>query len=190
LINNKVYIGQSVSPRNRWNRHKSDAKLGKGKSHLSFAIRKYGIENFLHEILLEVYSLEEIDQAEIDHIKKYNSSDKNYGYNISLGGNGKRIVSEQTRIKIAQARLGKVATEETKSRMSQSMIGKNRSEENGMFGTLSEDTSLAKLTLLQAINIRQEYVVGIISMDDLAIKYNVSKKTILNIIHNRTYKEN
>jgi hypothetical protein len=50
-------------------------------------------------VIAQAKTLEDIDQTEIDCIKQYKSSDKKYGYNIALGGNGKRIVSERTRKK-------------------------------------------------------------------------------------------
>lgn len=188
LINGKVYIGQSVNPQRRWSRHKSDAKLSINKKHLTNAIKKYGVHNFICEVIAQAKTLEDIDQVEIDSIKQYRSSDKNYGYNISLGGNGKRIVSEQTRKKISQFMTGRKPSEETKIRRSKSMIGKNVGEKNGMFGMASENTSCAKLTVTKAIQIRKEYFIESISSLKLAIKYDVSKKTILNIIHNKTYK--
>lgn len=67
------------------------------------------------------------------------------------------------------------------------MIGKNAGEKNGMFGTASEDASCAKLTLIQANEIRKEYLAGGTSSPKLAKKYGVSKKTILNILHNKSY---
>jgi DNA invertase Pin-like site-specific DNA recombinase len=60
---------------------------------------------------------------------------------------------------------------------------------NGMFGIASEDNPCAKLILKQAIEIREEYKTGLISTSKLSKKYNVSKKTILNILHNKIYKE-
>ena len=189
LINNKIYIGQSINPQNRWNRHKSDAKLGKNKKHFANSIRKYGVQNFIFEVIAQARFLEDIDKVEIDCIKQYKSSDPKFGYNISLGGNGKRIMSDQTKKKISKFRTGKKATEETKSRMSQSMIGKNSGDKNGMFGVLSENASCAKLTFIKAFEIRKEYFIDGISSLKLAKKYSVSKKTILNIIHNKIYRE-
>jgi len=188
LINGKIYIGQSVNPQGRWCRHKSDAKLGKNKKHFANAIRKYGVYNFIFEIIVQAKSLEDIDQAEIDCIKQYKASDKNYGYNISLGGNGKRIVSEQTRKKISEFMSGRVPSEENLKRRSKSMIGKNVGEKNGMFGVTSENASCAKLTLIKAIEIRKEYFTDGISSLKLAKKHSVSKKTILNILHDKIYK--
>ena len=69
--------------------------------------------------------------------------------------------------------------------MSKSMIGKNIGVKNGMYGKASAH---AKLTKEQAILIREEYVYGNISMLKLSKKFNVSKRTILNIIKLKIYK--
>lgn len=187
IIDQKVYIGQSVNPKNRWGRHKCDARLKKSKSHLSSALRRYGFDNFLFEIIVQARSLEDIDDLEIACIQQYQSSNKEHGYNISLGGNGKRMVSEETKKKISLFRTGKKASRETIKRMSQSMAGKNKGIKNGMFGTPSEHTTCAKLTISQAYEIRKEYASGSTFSTKLAKKYGVSKKSILNILHNKTY---
>lgn len=186
LLNDKIYIGQSKNPSARWRRHKSDSKLLKNKSHLGCAIRKYGIDNFRFEIIVQAKSLEDIDYAEVLCIKQYKSSDRKFGYNISEGGNGKRIVSQETRDKIAKINTGKKASIETKHKMSQSMLGKNSGKNNGMFGIRSPN---AKLTMKQISKIRKDYESGNVSYLDLSVKYNVSKKTIINIIKLRIYKK-
>jgi len=187
-VNNKIYIGQTINPKARWSRHRSDARSKekiKRDRHLCCAIRKYGIDSFIFEIILQARSLEAIDEAEIICIKQYNSSDRNFGYNISYGGNGKRIVSENTKKKLSLLNLGKKASDETKMKMSSSMLGKNSGQENGMYGKTPKH---AKLTLQQAKQIRSLYQESK-SMTKLAKMFNVSKKTILNIIHNKIYKD-
>lgn len=187
-VNGKIYIGQTINPKARWSRHKADAKsLEKIKRnrHLCCAIRKYGIEYFIFEIIAQAKSLEDIDLSEITCIQQYNSSDRYFGYNISLGGNGKRIMSESTKKKLSLLNIGKKASEETKNKMSSSMLGKNAGIRNGMYGSKSKH---AKLTLQQAKEIRILYPT-IKSMTKLSIMFDVSKKTILNIIHGKIYRE-
>jgi group I intron endonuclease len=187
-VNKKVYIGQTINPKARWSRHRSDARSQekiKRDRHLCCAIRKYGVENFIFEVIAQAKCLEDIDEVEIACIKQYNSSDRNFGYNISYGGNGKRMVSENTKKKLSLLNLGKKASDETKIKMSSSMLGKNSGQENGMYGRTPKH---AKLTLQQAKEIRflhQESK----SMTKLAKMFNVSKKTILNIIHNKIYRD-
>jgi hypothetical protein len=51
------------------------------------SIRKYGIENFIFEILEECNE-EELNDKEIYWIKYYDATNKEKGYNIKLGGEG------------------------------------------------------------------------------------------------------
>jgi len=83
LINKKVYIGiTSHPPEHRW-------RNGKGYSHnphFDASIIKYGWENFSHEILCENLSKEEAELKEIELIRKYNSNNEEFGYNLTSGG--------------------------------------------------------------------------------------------------------
>jgi group I intron endonuclease len=47
VVNNKIYIGQSIDIIRRWNQH----KYGKGNIILRNAIKKYGVENFEFTII-------------------------------------------------------------------------------------------------------------------------------------------
>lgn len=91
LINNKIYIGQTIkSVKSRSQDHKSDAK--RRKYPFSRSIAKYGFENFKWEILEQCNSQNELDEKEIEWIDKLNSTNKNIGYNVAIGGNpGKDI---------------------------------------------------------------------------------------------------
>lgn len=81
---NKRYIGiTGQKPKRRWRED------GYGyKDHLYFwkAIQKYGWDNFKHEILFEGLSKEEAEQKEIELISYYKSNYKDFGYNLSSGG--------------------------------------------------------------------------------------------------------
>lgn len=81
--NGKVYIGITKDkPEKRW-------MSGWGyKTCIYFfkAIVKYGWINIKHEILFENLTKKEAEQKEIELISAYNSCDRNFGYNIDLGG--------------------------------------------------------------------------------------------------------
>ena len=86
LINGKAYIGQSRDIIGRWNRHISSMKTG--TQVLYNAMRKYGVENFNFEILIECEE-DLLDLMEIYYIKKYNTyihSENSNGYNMTTGG--------------------------------------------------------------------------------------------------------
>lgn len=116
--NGKVYIGQTQQnpPEKRW-------LYGKGypcNKYFTNAINKYGWNNFMHEILYSGLTQEEANEKEIELISEYKSADRNYGYNISLGGNNVGKFSEETKMKISKSHTGKNLTEEHKKHIRES----------------------------------------------------------------------
>ena len=93
-INGKVYIGQTNNLQKRFNGHKSEAFNPKSKGYnLPFhcAIRKYGIKNFIYEVLEEIEDGESqdfINDREIFFIDFYHSLTTENGYNLTMGGDG------------------------------------------------------------------------------------------------------
>lgn len=88
-INNKVYIGQSLDIKRRWSEHKSRVNEINSNCYnkpLYHSIRKYGIENFLFEIIEEC-APEELNDKEKYYIELFNCIVPN-GYNI-LGSSDK-----------------------------------------------------------------------------------------------------
>jgi group I intron endonuclease len=84
-LNGKVYIGlTSKTIEERYKTHLKHARA-KVNRRLPDAINKYGEDNF--EIFeLEKVLLSEIEEKEIFYIKKYRSIEKEFGYNMTLGG--------------------------------------------------------------------------------------------------------
>lgn len=81
-LNNKIYIGQKKSEI-----FLNNSYLGSGK-YLKHAIEKYGKDNFLVELLDTANSRNELSELEIYYIQKYNSTNRDIGYNIAKGGIG------------------------------------------------------------------------------------------------------
>lgn len=81
LINNKVYIGQSINILARKAEHIKLAKNENYTTNIAKAIRKYGIENFNFEIIEEC-SYKELDIKEEYYINYYDSLNKEKGYNM------------------------------------------------------------------------------------------------------------
>lgn len=91
-INGKVYIGQTYQTlANRWG---SDGRRYKGQIFYN-AIQKYGWDNFEHIILKEGLTQEEANQQEIYYIQLYQSTNKNFGYNVTKGGNSNTLSDKQ-----------------------------------------------------------------------------------------------
>lgn len=81
--NGKVYIGITCqTPSKRWHN-------GKGyyqNKYFTSAIEKYGWQNIKHEILFDSLTKEQAEAKEIELIAFYKSNQREYGYNISVGG--------------------------------------------------------------------------------------------------------
>lgn len=96
--NNKVYIGQTVNPTQRWAQYKSAVKKNPNEQLITRAMNKYGFESFWMEILES--NVENYDEREKFWIQYYNSITPN-GYNLADGGKGcgNGIYSQSSAIK-------------------------------------------------------------------------------------------
>lgn len=97
-INNKSYIGQTCQRvEERWRCHVRDSK--KLNTPFARAIQKYGWETFTKEIIDTAKTKEEANEKEKYWIKYYMTSvqefGKNYGYNITPGGEGTIRITEK-----------------------------------------------------------------------------------------------
>src|ERR1700761_830172 len=114
--NGKMYIGQTTQEfGKRMNQHKNEANHPDrgGCRALYNAIRKYGWDNFVKEIIHEC-SVEELDSLEQYYIENFNTMVPN-GYNLLSGGNKNKKASDETREKIRQAIIHRRQNPETKS---------------------------------------------------------------------------
>lgn len=153
-FNGKAYIGYTkFTLEERWHEHVKSALQLRSQTAFHFAIRKYGIENWEHEVLLEVETLDEAKHAEIQSIKDhwtFVGDQFCYGYNMTQGGDGHSEgykTSIQTRMRQSAAKTGKKLSSEHSQKISQSLIGRTFSdlhlkrlsqcrigEKNGFFG--------------------------------------------------------
>lgn len=146
--NGKMYVGiTSQKPEKRWN-----GGRGYGyNTYFAHAIQKYGWDNFEHEIIEEHLTKEQAELKEVELIKRWDLTNRDRGYNLSHGGDaiGKhseeskrkmsesqrgKVISQETREKIAKANLGKTHTAEHKAYMSKRHSGEN----NPMYGKCGE----------------------------------------------------
>jgi group I intron endonuclease len=88
-VSGKIYIGKTIQHdyELRWKEHKYMCRQEKGGCPaLRDAVRKYGIDAFMFEVLIICFD-EECDRWEREYIKKYDCIAPN-GYNILEGGQG------------------------------------------------------------------------------------------------------
>lgn len=120
VVNGKKYVGQTKRPLAiRWTQHKADSKRGRNTP-LYNAIRKYGVEAFTIEVLTLCDNRDMMDSAEKSYIRLYRTKDRNFGYNLTDGGEGQPGVSPsiQTRAKMRAYKLGRKASPETRALIS------------------------------------------------------------------------
>lgn len=83
-INNKQYFGiTGLKPIYRWG---NSGKGYKNQKIFGEAIKKYGWNNFEHKILFEHLSECKAKEIEVQLIEKYNTTNRKFGYNYSIGG--------------------------------------------------------------------------------------------------------
>jgi group I intron endonuclease len=78
-INGKIYVGKNIT--NDINYMGSGLILGSAK-------KKYGVDNFVKEIIETCSSEEELNEREKYWIERLQSINRDIGYNIAEGGNG------------------------------------------------------------------------------------------------------
>lgn len=118
----KRYVGITKrKPETRW-------RNGQGYQshhpHFYSAIKKYGWENFTHEIVAEGLSKQDAEAKEIELIATYNSNCRECGYNIENGGNSIGKHSVETRRKISQQLRGHKVSAETRAKIRAANLGK------------------------------------------------------------------
>lgn len=90
---NRCYIGQTIQdPNRRRLEHIADSRYTTKEYHFHNAIRKYGIDAFIFEIIDKATTLDKLNTLEEKYIKEFNSV-KN-GFNIRSGGGNKIHHSE------------------------------------------------------------------------------------------------
>jgi len=133
----KVYIGRAVHFKKRMQTHKHTAKSGV-KRPLYDAIRKYGWENFLKEVIDIAEGNEAAYALELKYIKQFDSINK--GYNVSIitsdGGDtweGRKNTAEyralvetsrKNRTGVGNGMYGKHHTKESKDLQKAAAIGR------------------------------------------------------------------
>jgi len=119
-INNKIYIGiTSKEPQKRWKRGHG---YSKDQSRFFNAIKKYGWNNFYHEVVASNLTEEEAKSFEKLLILTLDAKNPDKGYNLTDGGDGC---------------TGYRRTDEQKQESSSRMKGKYSGEKNPMYGTIS-----------------------------------------------------
>jgi group I intron endonuclease len=126
ILNNKLYIGQTVKSKKRWSQHKAYAKNPEQtKQYIHRAMNKHGIENFTFEIIDCAVDQSQADCIEYCLITEYDSRNKEKGYNLWPGGNSRKGFhhSEETKTKLRAIRAKQIFTQESQLKKSKTLKG-------------------------------------------------------------------
>ena len=141
-INNKIYIGITTQkPSDRWRSGYGYI----GNQHFFRAIKKYGWDNFNHEILYENLEENEALEKEKELIQFYNSNNSEFGYNKDNGGRIGKMTPESIE-KVRQWHLGRKLSEETKKKISNHHKGLYTGQNNPMYGKHHTEESKKKMS--------------------------------------------
>lgn len=125
-ISEKAYIGITrLHPRKRWAQHQAHALRENRQSAIGAAIRKYGPETFVLEVLCEGVDEEEAAALERGLIAAFKTLTPN-GYNLTSGGEYRKVLSEESRAKISRAAKGRKMSAEFRAKVSARFKGKSR----------------------------------------------------------------
>ena len=123
LVNGKMYIGLSSNIKQRWRCHKIDLNGNRhDNQYLQNAWNKYGIEKFKFEIIEEC-EITSLSKKEGHYILKYETCNKEKGYNMNYGGEFK-LHTEEVKQKISEKHKGKILSDITKEKLSKANKGK------------------------------------------------------------------
>lgn len=138
-INNKKYVGQTI--RSFQDRIREYHK-GFGNSYINNAFNKYGWDSFEFKIIDTADNLDELNNKEIQYIQKYKSNNKEFGYNIELGGKN-AIPDTETLEKMSKSHLGIIQNDDWVNKR----IAKAGSDEAKKYGRVKTDEEKLKISL-------------------------------------------
>jgi group I intron endonuclease len=190
--NGMIYIGQTIQTlEDRWRQHR---KKSSTCLYLKRAFEKYGIDNFIFEMIC-CCDNEEFDKLEIHYMIEFNSIVPN-GYNLREGGNSGRH-NEETKKKISDAlkgrtdifrhQLGKPITEETKKKISDALKGRtdiirnhNHFRTTGMHHTekAKKQMSESHKKKVDQYDLDNNFIKSFDSIADAAIEINTCRDNI------------
>ena len=128
IITGKSYIGFSGNYASRKRVHKCNALDNKVINYFYNSIRKHGWDNFKWEIIYQSKDkLYTLNTMESYFINEYNTINP-FGYNTKSGGDGANL-SEESKRKISESRIGMIFTKEHIENLRLSHLGFRPTEE-------------------------------------------------------------
>lgn len=185
-LNGKVYVGCASDLSKRKSRHLKELKEGNHfNEHLNSSCQKYGLENFEFQVIEFLDSTEKLIEREQFWMDKFDSTNKEKGYNkCPIAG---RVIgikrSEEFKIRNSFRQLGHVVTKETREKISKAnrIICRTPEFRDGVRKrSLGEKNNLSKLKNKDVLKIKKMILEGV-RYKDIAKIFNIDKVTVSNI---------
>jgi len=183
ISNNKVYIGLSsnVLKRVKFQFKTLDKNKHKNK-HLQFSYNKYGKDIFISYIL-EYCSNELLCEKEKYYIDLFQSYQKEYGFNKTLGGEFGVVSDEINQKRILKLKQLK-PSEEIKNRIRNTLLGYKQTEES----IKKRVKAIRKCSDEIEKNIIDSYLIENKNRTELAEIYNIKRTTVCSILKRHNIK--
>lgn len=210
-INNKIYIGKSINIKERWITHIRESNISNEqwdsnyrgvKTPFHSAIRKYGTENFTFEVLEEC-DREQLNDKEKYWIKELNATNRNIGYNVTLGGDGYNrgkgenapgckitkaesdLIKQKLKDRWTAKQIQELVPLATPGIISSINHGKTWFDENETY-PISLNNGHRTWSDEEAMKIKKRYADGETIMD-LAREFSVKQETISDLVKGKSY---
>lgn len=163
-VNGKLYIGQTRKTiEERFEMHLKNAKKHINR-YLYDAMNKYGYDNFIPSLIEECED-NLLDEREIYWIKFYNTTNKDIGYNMTIGGGGGDTWTKNSH------------KEETSKKISEHNKGKHNNP-----AIIEKMVSAAKEvnTIYIDKDELKKDIENFMTIEDICLKYRIARKTFYN----------
>ena len=196
LIDDKMYIGQTVNYLKRKNTHLAYLRNGKHHNeHLQRAFNKYGEISFEITFLQEC-EVDELDKLETEYIKAFKCTNSNFGYNMMTGGQKYRRFTDKVRLKMSQSGKGRIFSNVHKARIGAAHKGRALKPKTieKMIATKKERQKQAgekNMNALISDSIAEKIIIDLLNnevVSDIANKYQVSRDLVYNLMYGRSYR--
>lgn len=185
---NRSYIGQTIcSLKKRIREHKCLG--GKPRYYFQRAIKKYGFDSFIWEILETCSTLDELNLAEEKWINHFDSIQN--GFNIKNGGNN-HSMSEAAKKELSENRIGDKNPMFNKASpirgKSQSNSPNTQFKKGSIPWNTGKKSFYKRINFAQAQEIRKLHKENVVSTRFICDKFNLSYQSVSDIINNISWK--
>lgn len=148
IINGKIYIGQAKDYNQRWRQHKWETNRERPRMIINKAMKKYGIEKFVYEVIATCKDIEDANEIETLLVKQYESHiSTRKGYNVSNGGsNAPKTEEWKQMMRDWHASLSPEEKQKRKDMHRQSIINQIETQRYPALGTKRTDEQRANIS--------------------------------------------